>query len=275
MDIQIVQEISKILGELVTGSKITHIFKKNNWRDYYTATGDKMLSTKWKRLEDTLNFEMNKSGSIAPFITLIEDIMKPFEFRNNIDLWNESLKNINEVIAFCGLELLASGKVIEVKPVDTLQEAIQRTNSLYTKLIEYNVHPDVIKYCKQELLQENYFHAVLEASKIVLQRIRDLNLSGKDGNTLINDSFNLKNPSIIIKDNLMSNETEKSQYQGLKSLLNTVCYLYRNPTAHSPKMYDDRNERDAIQALLIISMAHTHLDNCICVRFLEDYSHPS
>ena len=68
----------------------------------------------------------------------------------------------------------------------------------------------------------------------------------------------------------MVNDTEKSQYQGLKSLLNTICYLYRNPTAHSPKMYDDRNERDAIQALLLISMAHVQLDKCICVRFLED-----
>lgn len=270
MDSQIVQAISKILGELVTGSKITYLFKKNNWRDYYSETGDKMLSTKWKRIEDTLNYEINKSNSDKPFITLIEDIMKPFEFRSNIELWNESLKNINEIISFSGLELLSNGKIIEVKPVDSLQEAINRTNSLYTKLIESNIHSEVIKYCKQELLQENYFHAVLEASKGVLQRIRDLNLSSKDGNTLINDSFNLKNPSIIIKGNLMSNDTEKSEYQGLKSLLNTICYLYRNPTAHSPKMYDARIERDAIQALSLISMAHLQLDNCICVRFLED-----
>lgn len=270
MDSQIVQEISKILGELVTGSKITHLFQMNKWRDYYTATGDKMLSTKWKRIEDTLNFEMNKSNSITPFIKLIEDIMKPFEFRNDINLWDKITKDINKVIAFCGLELLDTGKVIEIKPIDTLREAIQRTNNLYTKLNEYNVHHEVVKYCKKELLQENYFHAILEASKSVLQRIRDLNLSGKDGNTLVNDSFNLKNPSIIIKDNFMVNDTEKSQYQGLKSLLNTICYLYRNPTAHSPKMYDDRNERDAIQALLLISMAHVQLDKCICVRFLED-----
>lgn len=150
---------------------------------------------------------MDKSNSTKPFITLIEDIMKPFEFRNKVDLWNDSLKNINEIIVFCGLELLSNGKVITVKPVNTLEEAANRTNNLYEKLNEYNVHLEVIKYCKQELLQENYFHAILEASKGILQRIRDLNLSSKDGNTLINDSFNLKNPSILIKGNLISNDT--------------------------------------------------------------------
>lgn len=269
LDLQIIREVSKILGELTTGSKITYLFKKNKWRDYYTETGDKTLSTKWKRINDTVIFEMDKSNSTKPFITLIEDIMKLFEFRNKVDLWNDSLKNINEIIVFCGLELLSNGKVITVKPVNTLEEVANRTNNLYEKLNEYNVHLKVIKYCKQELLQENYFHAILEASKGILQRIRDLNLSSKDGNTLINDSFNLKNPSILIKGNLISNDTEKSQYQGLKSLLNTICYLYRNPTAHSPKMYDDRSEGDAIQALLLISMAHSHLDNCECIRFLE------
>lgn len=59
LDLQIIREVSKILGELTTSSK-------------------------WKRINDTVIFEMDKSNSTKPFITLIEDIMKPFEFRNKV-----------------------------------------------------------------------------------------------------------------------------------------------------------------------------------------------
>lgn len=269
IDSNIIEEVAKLLGELVTGSKITMLFSVNGWKDHYTETGDKMLSTKWKRIYYTIVNEINKANSIAPFIKIIEDIMEPFIFRDNIESWKESKRDINRIIGFCGLELLDEGKVKSIKPIKTLQEAIDRTNSLLEKLQVYNIHEEIIKYCRPELLNENYFHSILEASKSVLQRIREMTNSSKDGNTLINEAFIVKNPAIVIRENLLKDEQERSQYQGLKSLLNTICYLYRNPTAHSSKLFNPSSEQDAIQAFLLISMAHRQLDNCECVRFID------
>ena len=36
------------------------------------------------------------------------------------------------------------------------------------------MHPDVLAFCRAELLQQNYFHAVLEASKSVADKLRSL-----------------------------------------------------------------------------------------------------
>ena len=36
-----------------------------------------------------------------------------------------------------------------------------------------HIHPEVLKYCRSELMQDNYFHAVFEAKKGLAQRLRD------------------------------------------------------------------------------------------------------
>lgn len=263
-----VETISKVLGELTTGSQITKFLSKNKWKDHDTETGTRLLSTKWKRINESMNFEINKSKTTKPFFRMIEEIMNPVLFRENEDAWIEGRRDINFTLRFYGYEVNDAGKVVAAKPTQTYTEAIQRSKHLIEKLEGHNIHKNIIKFCKPELLNENYFHAILEASKSILEKIRDLTLSSKDGNTLINEAFNVKNPAILIDGNLLGTDDEKSQYQGLKSLLNTICYIYRNPSAHSPKLYNDRSEDDAITAFILMSLAHEQLDQCIGIRNL-------
>lgn len=44
------------------------------------------------------------------------------------------------------------------------------------------MHPDVLAFCRAELLQQNYSHAVLEASNSVADKLRTMTgvTSGKD-----------------------------------------------------------------------------------------------
>jgi Protein of unknown function (Hypoth_ymh) len=43
-----------------------------------------------------------------------------------------------------------------------------------TELARHDVHPDVLRFCRAELMQQNYFHAVLEAAKSVADKLRTL-----------------------------------------------------------------------------------------------------
>lgn len=79
---------------------------------------------------------------------------------------------MNTVLAFSGLSVGADGKIRTETPATTLDEAQKRASSLKAALLERNVHPDVLKACKSELLQDNYFHAVLETTKSVSDKIR-------------------------------------------------------------------------------------------------------
>jgi uncharacterized protein (TIGR02391 family) len=41
------------------------------------------------------------------------------------------------------------------------------------ELTRRQVHPDIFRFCRAELMQQHYFHAVLEASKSLAGKIRD------------------------------------------------------------------------------------------------------
>ncbi len=67
------------------------------------------------------------------------------------------------------------------------------------------MHPDVLAFCRAELLQQNYFHAVLEASKSVSDKLR--NLAGlttggaSDGTRLVDATcFPAASPQIRFND---------------------------------------------------------------------------
>lgn len=269
IDNQCIETISKILGELTTGSKITRILSKYNWIDHDTISGQRILSTKWKRISASLSAEIRKANSATPFFKMIEEIMDPINFNNEQETWTKNKNGINFALSFYGYELTDAGKIKSVKAANTYSEAIDRTKNLLEKLKNHNIHPDILKFCKPELLDENYFHAIFEASKSVFDKIRNITLSTKDGNSLINEAFIVKNPSIILKGNKLTTNDEISEYNGLKSLLNTICYFYRNPSAHSPKLFNPTSENDAITAFIIMSLAHQQLDRCICIRYLS------
>ena len=48
----------------------------------------------------------------------------------------------------------------------------QKANKLKSKLENRDAHSEIFKYCKTELLVENYFHTVFEAVKSVANKIQ-------------------------------------------------------------------------------------------------------
>jgi uncharacterized protein (TIGR02391 family) len=269
IDTNVIEAISKILGELTTGSKITRILAKHNWIDHDTLAGQPIISTKWKRISSSMHEEVQKANSPDPLFKMIEEIMNPIDFYNLDEAWIETRKEINFRLRFYGFELTDGGKIVPTKVVESFSEAVKRTRDLLGNLENHDIHQDILKFCRPELLDENYFHAIFESSKSVLEKLRKITFSSKDGNSLINEAFVQKNPAVIIQGNYLKSSDEVSEYLGLKSLLNTICYLYRNPNAHSPKLYNQSSETDAITALIMMSLAHKQLDRCICVRQLS------
>ena len=118
---------------------------------------------------------------------------------------------------------------------------------------------EVLKYCRAELLEENYFHAVLEAVKGVAQRLRDMTGLANDGADLINQSLSTKSPIIAI--NSLRTDTEVSEQKGIANLIVGVFGAIRNPAAHAPKIVWAMPEQDAVDVLGILSYVHRKLDN--------------
>ena len=166
---------------------------------------------------------------------------------------------MNEALAFAGLVVAQSGELQSTDRVSTIGEAELRAQQLRSGLELRGVHPDVLAFCKAELLQDNYFHAVLEATKSVFEKVRRLSGQTADGATLIDRAFGGDAPILAINDLLT--ESERSEQKGFANLLKGLSGMFRNPTAHAPRVTWRMKEEDARDLLSTVSLVHRRLDN--------------
>jgi uncharacterized protein (TIGR02391 family) len=156
------------------------------------------------------------------------------------------------------------GKLREVTAARTLSEAQERAGKLYRELLARGAHPDILRFCRAELLQDNYFHAVFEATKSVADKIREKTSLTSDGSKLVDEAFSGTTPLLAF--NTLRTETEHSEHTGLMNLLKGLFGTFRNTTAHTPKIKWVINEQDALDMLSFTSLLHRRLDNAVQTR---------
>lgn len=67
--------------------------------------------------------------------------------------------------------------------------AARRAQELRADLTSRGVHPDVLVFCKAELVADDYFHAVLEASKSIFDKLRVRTGLTEDGGALVDKAL--------------------------------------------------------------------------------------
>ncbi len=224
--------------------------------------------TKWKRLFNALAAAQNKHGVGNHTIMFINRAMAPVNFARDHQTFSRLRDELNVVLAFSGFAVGEHGKVTRSKKENTLSGARARASRLRTALEDRSVHPEVLKYCQEQWLQENYFHAVLEATKGIAQRIRDATGLTTDGAELLGAALGVKNPRLAI--NALSNESELSEQKGFSTLVNGLFGAVRNPLAHAPKTVWPMDEQDALDILTMVSLMHRKLDRANVLRTATD-----
>ena len=162
------------------------------------------------------------------------------------------------VLAFSGFYVRDDGKVAHADKATTLDAARARAGRLKAALESRVVHAEVLNYCRAELLEENYFHAVFEATKGVAERIRLLSGLNGDGADLVNKAFAGQQPVLALGP--LTTESEKSEQKGFANLLIGLFGAVRNPLAHAPKTNWPMSEQDALDILTLVSLIHRKLD---------------
>lgn len=249
------EAICEVLGETdggLSGGEIAHVLAQAAVVDTDPAI------TKRKRLYNALAHRQNSDRHGSTVLQFIRFAMEPARYAGRRSLFDERRHRLNVPLAFVGLQFGEDGRFHRNGRATTLSEAEERANRLRKKLVDRNVHADVLAFCRAELLSDNYFHAVLEATKSVADKIRRKSSADGDGAALVNAA--LAGGSPVLRINANSTDSERGEQRGFCNLLVGMFGVFRNPTAHAPKVVWQIDEHDALDLMVLASYAHRRLD---------------
>lgn len=236
----------------LTGSEIGKILRDCGIKDVDQG------NTKRFRLYNAFVDYQNRNQCSNAILIFLAQAMNPSRYLGNEELYVHRLNELNKRLSFIGIEISKRGGLIKVSAAKTLSEAQTRASHYKIKLELRKVHPEVFKYCKEELLQENYFHSVFEGVKSVAQRLRDLSGVHADGNKLVEIVLSPNQP--LLKINAFLTDTDRSEHIGLLNTIKGLFGIIRNPTAHVPKIKFKIEEEEALDIMTIVSFVHKKLD---------------
>ncbi|MEU7353912.1 TIGR02391 family protein [Streptomyces albidoflavus] len=219
-------------------------------------------SSKRKRLGQALLVRQARDQASNCVIRFIAEAMSPVRYRQRPDVFSRRRDDLNEVLVHVGLRVNDEGRMARGPAASTLDQAAQHANSLRAELRRRGTHPQVLAYCTKEILTKNAFHASLEATKSVYDRLRQLTGEQSDGSRLVDDVLafgSTGTPRVAI--NTGTTTTERDEQKGFANLLKGLGSMYRNPTAHDPRLHRPVTDDELLELLTTLSMVHRRLDH--------------
>lgn len=258
-DLTAVERFCEILADTstgLTGSEIGKLLGQLGINDPLPGM------TKRVRLFEALKQRQQRDRCGNLVVAFIQEAMKPVRHTGSAEWFHSKREELNKVLAFAGYELGEDGQIKTCNAVETMTQAEERANRLRAALERRGVHGDVLRFCRAELLQDNYFHAVLEATKSVSDEIRSKTGLTGDGADLADQALALgKTVMPFLAFNTLRSESEQSEQKGLLNLMKGVFGTFRNPIAHAPKISWNMTEQDALDLLTMASFLHRRLDD--------------
>ena len=223
-----IEALARLLGECGSGTDISRVLSDRGLVD---SSGE---STKWRRLYRVFLESQKQHQCSNRILDFIQSFLIPARFVGRSEQFEGNRQELNIILAFSGLEYGQDGKFRQREAAQTLDEAEKRVRTIRAKFQGRRIHPEVLKYCQAELLQDNYFHAVFEATKGLAQRIRDMSGITTDGAALIDRVFSIEHPLLAI--NTLRTDTEKTEHKGFAALLKRM--LRGRPESPCPRTED-------------------------------------
>ena len=258
LDLTALERICDVLADTstgLTGSEMGNLLARLGIADPLPGM------TKRIRLFEALK-QRRQSGRCANHVVaFLQEAMKPVRHTNSHDWFDNKRDELNKVLAFAGYELGEDGFIKTCTTARTLTEAERRANRLRVALERRGVHGDVLRFCRAELLQDNCFHAVLEATKSLSDKLRSRTGLSGDGAPLADQALSLGQSAMpFLAFNSLRTESEQMEQKGLLNLMKGLFGTFRNPAAHAPKISWNMTEQDALDLLTMASFLHRRLD---------------
>lgn len=249
------EAIASALGDTsegLTGAEIGHLLASIKMVD------PNPTSTKWVRLHNAFIERQNKAQNRRAILEFMRQAMQPARHIRRPERFEALRANLNRALAFAGLAIDVGGELIATDQVRTLTEAARRADELRDDLRRRGVHHDVLRFCRAELVADNYFHAVLEAAKSIADKLRTRTGLTDDGGKLVEAALGGATPKLAI--NALKTDSQRSEQAGFANLIKGTFGMFRNPVAHEARILWTMSKEDAEDLLSLASLIHRRLD---------------
>lgn len=254
------EQLSKALAEAATGSELTALLRDARLLDIQREAPQGVSLTKWRRVDAALRDLHNRDQSANGILAFAKRVLAPARFvGKHAAEHGQALSSANVLLALKGVQIRPDGELIRVAKSSTVSEAQQRADHLRSELRRRNVHHEVLRFCRAELLDKDYFHAVLEATKSLGDKLRILTGLASDTAELVDQALSKQRPYLVW--NTLLTQSEQSVHTAICMMLKGVFSYYRNPTAHEPRILKEIGEAEALEALTTISFLHRKLED--------------
>lgn len=252
------RSIAKILADAkdITHKEITRLLASSG----IDEIGD---GNKPDRIYNALYSRQKQDCCWNNVLGFILKIINPKRYNDEAD-FEKDREAINEKLSYEGIEINKQGEPQPVTKAKTISEAKERSKKIKQKIHGIAIHRDIIPFCEEEWLKENYFHAILEITKSVAERIRQISGCKSDGADLIAECFGLgKDKKPMLAFNTLQTPSEESEHKGFGDFCKGFFSMYRNPKAHNPKILEDTQLTAMAEVLVVATIIHNKLDNAV------------
>lgn len=248
-----------VLANILTHSKITEMLTLCNIPQAEGSNKQDRLYYAFKSIQDR-----NSCGNNV--IDFIQKTITPKRYNDNQE-FEIDRATINEKLLYEGFEINEKGQILQCKKAQTISEAKERSQKIKTKIRGMRIHSEIIKYCDEEWLNDDYFHAIEEVAKSVFDRLQKMTGIQQDGAALATSCFSLGQAGLpILALNRLETESEISEQKGFLNFCIGFYGLYRNPKAHNARVNEDVKLEQFAEVLVVASIIHERLDHVYKAR---------
>lgn len=248
------RNLSDLVSDMLTHRKITEHFSSLGFTESNEGTN------KTDRIYYTLKTRQKQDDCGNNILSFVVKLLNPKRYNDEKEFETDRAK-INEKLLYEGIEINERGEPNIVSKAKTISEAKERSLKIKNKIHGIGIHPEIIPYCEEEWLKENYFHAILEITKSVAERLRQKSQYKSDGAELIDDCFGLgKEKKPMLAFNMLQSPSDESEHKGFTNFCKGFFSMYRNPKAHNPKMLEETQLAEMTEVLVVATIIHNKLD---------------
>ncbi|UAY55761.1 TIGR02391 family protein [Arachidicoccus terrestris] len=249
------RNLSDIISDMLTHRQITEAFSSAGISESPQGTN------KTDRVFYALKERQEQDRCGNNVLAFVLRLLNPKRY-NSEEAFENNRARINEKLAYEGIEIDKSGLPKLVDKAKTISEAKGRSLKIKEKVHGIGVHADILPYCEAEWLKDNYFHAILEITKSVAEKLRQKSGYNSDGADLVDDCFALgKEKKPMLAFNTLQTPSEESEHKGFGNFCKGFFSMYRNPKAHNPKIFEDTQLTQMTEVLVVATIIHNKLDN--------------